>query len=144
MQNLRLFTSVFAVLGAVVVATGCTASSSPDSTLRVQNRSDFWITEIRVTPVGSSSWGPNLLDGDGLAPGESLVLGVDCGTYDALLVDEQGVDCQINDIDLCLDAANWIIRNNTCGVFGAASAASDPAAKPNPAGVVNAVDAGPR
>ena len=83
-----------------------------------------------------------MLDGDGLAPGESLVLGIDCGTYDALLIDEQGVDCQINDIDLCLDDANWIIRNNTCGVFGAASAASDTAAKANPTGATNTVYVG--
>lgn len=138
MQNLRRSTSVFAVLASVAFATGCIIDGSPDSTLRVQNRSDFWITEIHVTSVGSSSWGPNLLEGDGLAPGESLVLGIDCGTYDALLIDEDGVDCQIHGIDLCLDDANWIIRNNTCSVFGAAKAARDAAAaKANPAGSAN-------
>lgn len=88
-----------------------------------------------MTSVGSTTWGPNLLDSDGLAPGESLVLGVDCGTYDALLIDEDGVDCQIHDIDLCLNDATWIIRNNTCSVFGAAKAARDAAAaKASPAG----------
>jgi hypothetical protein len=143
MKNLRLSTSVFGVLAALVVATGCT-DSAPDSTLRVQNRSDFWITEMHVTSVGSSTWGPNLLDGDGLAPGESLVLGIDCGTYDALLIDEDGVDCQINDIDLCLDDADWIIHNNTCGVFGAAQAARDAASKTSPAGATNTVNVGPR
>lgn len=98
---------------------------------------------MHVTSVGSSSWGPNLLDGDGLAPGESLVLGVDCDTYDALLVDEDGVDCQINNIDLCLNDADWIIRNNTCGVFGAAKAARAAAAKANPTGATNTVNVGP-
>ncbi|MDQ3367089.1 MAG: hypothetical protein M3680_16820 [Myxococcota bacterium] len=55
-----------------------------------------------------------------LLPDEELVLGVDCGFYDALLVDEDGVDCELRDLDLCLNEATWVIRNNTCDVFNAA------------------------
>jgi hypothetical protein len=130
MNNLRVFTSLFAVFGVATVA-GC--SSTSDASLRVENRSDFAIVEIHVTPVGKASWGRNLLDGDILAPGETIVLGADCGTYDALLVDEAGVDCEVDNIDLCLNDATWIIRNNTCTVFGAAKAAGDAAdaAKPS-------------
>jgi hypothetical protein len=124
MKNL-MFTSLLAVLGAGAVAAGC---DDADATLSVENRSDYAIIEIHVTPVGKASWGPNLIDGDVLRPGESVVLGADCGTYDALLVDEAGVDCQIHDIDLCLNDARWIIRNNTCTVFGAAKAAREAAA----------------
>lgn len=109
---------------------GC--SDTSDASLRVENRSDFAIIEIHVTPVGNASWGPNLLAGDILMPGESLVLGADCGFYDALLVDEAGVDCELHDLDLCLNDARWIIRNNTCTVFGAARAARDAAAAAKP------------
>jgi hypothetical protein len=144
MKHLRRFTPVVAALVSIAVATGCTTDSSPDSTLRVQNRSDFRIREIRVTSVGNSSWGRNLLDGDILAPDETLVLGIDCGTYDAMLVDEQGAECRVNDLDLCLNDADWIIYNDTCGVFGAAKAARDAAAKANPAGAVSTPDAGSR
>ena len=49
--------------------------------------------------------------------------GVSCGFYDALLVDETGVECEIFDIDLCLNDADWIIRNDTCAVFEAAAKA---------------------
>jgi hypothetical protein len=126
MNNLRIFTSLFAVFGAAAVAAGC--SDTGDASLRVSNQSDFAIVELRVTSIGSSSWGPNLLGGDVLEPGESLLLGADCGTYDALLVDEDGVDCEIDDIDLCLNDATWVIHNNTCTVFGAAKAAREAAA----------------
>lgn len=119
MQNLRLSMWVAAALCAVA-----TAACTSDSTLRVRNDSDFWIVEIHVTPVGSSTWGPNLLSSD-LAPGETFVLGIDCGTYDARLVDEAGVDCELHDLDLCLNDADWIIRNNTCTVFSAAQAANE-------------------
>jgi hypothetical protein len=88
----------------------------------VSNDSDFTIVELYLTDVDSSSWGANLLSGDELRPGEDLTLGVDCGFYDALLVDEDDVDCELHDLDLCLNDADWIIRNNTCTVFGARKA----------------------
>jgi hypothetical protein len=109
---------------------------SPDSSLVVDNQSDFAIEELYLTSVNSGSWGPNLLRGDVLLPDENITLGVDCGFYDALLVDEDGVDCELDDLDLCLNDAVWVIRNNTCSVFGAAAkqkaadkAAADAAAK---------------
>ena len=96
---------------------------SPDAALVVDNQSDFLIEELYLTDVNSSSWGPNLLFGDVLLPDETITLSVDCGFYDALLVDEDGVDCEIDDLDLCLNDAVWVIRNNTCSVFGAAAKA---------------------
>jgi len=152
MHNLRILASasVFALLGAVAVA-GCTdddgviIDDGPDATLQVDNQSDFVITEIRVTSVGSSTWGPNLLGGDVLFPDDTLELGVTCGFYDALLVDEDGVDCEVHDLDLCLNDANWVIQNNTCSVFGAAKAAREAAAaaaKANPTAGSATTDAG--
>jgi hypothetical protein len=129
---------VAATLAAIAVA-GCSSDSSTNATLHVQNSSDFAIVEIHVTSVGSTTWGPNLISGDTLSPGETLTVDVSCGTYDALLVDESGVDCQLMSVDLCLNDAAWVIRNNTCTVFGAAKAARDAAAKA--AGSATAPDA---
>ncbi len=110
-------------LGSAALAAGC--SSSSEATLHVENRSDFAIVQLHVTPVGNPDWGPNLLGSTILAPGDSAVLDVSCGTYDALLVDEAGVDCQVHSIDLCLNHADWIIGNETCTVFSAEKAARD-------------------
>lgn len=108
---------------------GC--SSSEDSggagRLNVHNQSDFAITEIHVTSVGSSTWGPNLISGDILAPDEVLTIDVACDTYDALLVDESGARCTVHDIDLCFSTADWVIQNRDCPVFGAARAAREAA-----------------
>jgi hypothetical protein len=129
MKTIRSLACAVVALGSLALV-GCTTSDpGPDATLRVQNSSDFAIVELHLTSVGSSTWGPNLLGSDILLPGESLTLGVDCGHYDALLVDEDDVDCEIDNIDLCLNDADWIIRNNTCTVFGAARAAREAAAK---------------
>jgi hypothetical protein len=126
-MNQRLLVTLFAVGAAM---TGCVASSNsgPDATLRVQNSSDFSIVELYVTPVGNPDWGRNLLAGDVLAPGESTTLGVNCDTYDVRLVDDSNVDCEVHDVDLCLNDADWIIHNNTCAVFGVAKAAREAAA----------------
>jgi hypothetical protein len=122
---------LLASLVAASALAGCTTTASttiddgPDATLLVINESDYVIEEIYLTDVGSVSWGRNLLGGDVLFPGEDFLLGVDCGTYDALLVDETGVECEISSIDLCLNDADWVIRNNTCSVFGLTDKSSD-------------------
>lgn len=110
-----------ALLLTASLAGGCVIAGDgvADATLEVSNNSDFVIEEIYLTDVNSSSWGGNLLGGDVLFPDESIVLAVDCGYYDALLVDQDGVDCELHDLDLCLNDASWIINNNTCSVFGA-------------------------
>ena len=110
------------VTAACVVDDGETVvvDTDPGASLAVVNDSDFVIEEIYLTDVGSPTWGPNLLRGDVLFPGEEVLLGVGCDYYDALVVDEDGVECEINDIDLCGNDATWVIRNNTCSVFEAA------------------------
>lgn len=126
MQNLRILVCVVATLGSTAIA-GCGSSDNGSGTLQVRNQSDFAITEIHVTSVGSVTWGPNLISGDILAPGESLTVDVSCDQYDALLVDESGAQCTIHNVDLCFNTADWIIRNDTCPVFSVARAAREAA-----------------
>ncbi len=112
-------------LGSLTAA-GCGSSNDCDDdnnctttagALRVQNQSDFAITEIHVTSVGSTTWGPNLISGNVLAPGASLTVAVTCDHYDALLIDEAGEQCTLHNVDLCSNNADWIIQNNTCAAF---------------------------
>lgn len=112
-SGMRLLTS-FASLACLASLSSCVVT---DSSLRVENRSDFEIHEMYVTPVDSSSWGPNLLDGGILYPHESMYIGVACGTYDAMLIDETGAICEVSAIDLCYEDADWIIRNSSCAIF---------------------------
>ena len=110
------------VLSLVVAASACTASGS----LTVTNQSDFTITEMHVTPVANPSWGPNLLAGDVLLPGEQATVSTTCDTFDVMLVDEQGVSCEIDSIDLCLNNADFVIHNSTCVAFRKAAEAQRP------------------
>src|SRR5512139_1557120 len=82
-EGMRFIPSL-ASLALVVGAAGCVLETT-DSSILVSNRSDFEIHEMYVTPVASSTWGPNLLGvGDVLMPGDSISVGLECGTYDAM------------------------------------------------------------
>lgn len=119
-------TATFLAVGATALAAtlgGCVVSDAGDASLTVYNESSFVIEEIYLTEVNSPTWGRDLLGNDVLYPGESLALGVDCAYYDALLIDETGAECEIPDLDLCFNDAQWVIRNNSCDVFSAAARA---------------------
>jgi hypothetical protein len=102
---------------------GCVISEQ-DSSLLVSNHSDFEIHEMYVTPIDSPSWGANLLGDSVLYPDESMYIPLACGTYDAMLIDETGAACEVMNVDLCFDDADWIIRNSSCEVFEQRAAAA--------------------
>lgn len=116
MSNLIARSALLVALGSSLIG-GCVISSTDDATLEVINQSDFIIDDLFITDVNSSSWGTDLLGNGELFPNESIVIGLQCGYYDVLVVDETGAECEVNDIDLCLNDAQWILRNNTCPVF---------------------------
>lgn len=116
MRRLLLLSTLFA-------ASGCFCGPGPESyrrddgSLTIANDSSFVLVDIRVTPVSSSSWGPSLLR-DVLYPGEQISVGVPCGTYDVLIVDERDRDCQLASLSLCFSDQLWVIDNRTlysCG-----------------------------
>jgi hypothetical protein len=125
MNLLRHLTTVVVIAAAM---TGCVASSSSntDATLTVHNESQYDITDIYIAPVGSRTWGGNLLNpGEVLLAGDQLTLGASCGTYDVKVIDETNVDCVVPDVDLCLNDADWIVHDNTCHVSGVVKAARE-------------------
>jgi len=106
----------------LAAAPGCLIVTDDDdaATLEVSNESDFAITDIYLTEVDNRDWGPNLIAGDVLLPDESIVLvDINCDYYDAQLIDEDDVACEIYNVDLCLNDAVWVVRNNTCAVWTA-------------------------
>jgi hypothetical protein len=100
-------------LGACVVAEG---GGSGDSTLTISNDSSYWLEEIHLAHVSDPSWGPDLVDG-ALAPGEEIIIvDIECGRYDVLVVDETGVECELHNFDLCFDDGHWIVDDLTLDI----------------------------
>ena len=100
---------------AMTTAGGCIIvdDSSPDSSLTIANRSTYIITEVNVTDVNSSSWGPDLVPQD-LYPNEDLVVSLDCGTYDVRIHDNgiPAAECLVNSFNTCFDNDTWVITDD--------------------------------
>jgi hypothetical protein len=115
-------TSLMLVLA--LAASACSASGGvsvngpgPDGTITIDNASTHVLTEVRVAPVGQVDWGPNLLP-DVLYPDEQLTVSVACDTYDVLVSDDRGRDCELDSLDLCFSDSIWTVDNSTlrnCG-----------------------------
>ena len=106
-----LLVSMFSLSGCIIV------SDDGSSTFTIDNQSDFTLYEVNLSPVGSSSWGPNLIRNP-LFPGDAVVIDfIDCDTYDARVIDETGVECVLGNLDLCATDDVWVVDNiflDTC------------------------------
>jgi hypothetical protein len=108
---LRLATTATVLAGLTLGAAGCVVTD--DSSLTIYNESSYVLTEVYLAEETDPSWGPNLLP-QPLFPGDDLVIvDIDCGTYDVLVVDETGVECELSGLDLCLDDDGWVIDDFT-------------------------------
>jgi hypothetical protein len=100
-------------VGIASAGSSCIIFADDDATLTIHNESSYVLTEVRLAEVDDPSWGPNLLP-DVLYPGEHLVIvDIDCGDYDVLVVDEFGVECVLADITLCFEDEDWVIDDVT-------------------------------
>jgi hypothetical protein len=113
MKNLARSVLLTTVLAAGL---GACTSDGGDSTLTISNQSSYFIDQIHLAEVSDPTWGPDLIDGS-LAPGEEVtIVDIDCGTYDVLVVDETGVECELANLDLCFDDEAWVIDDLTLDV----------------------------
>jgi hypothetical protein len=83
-------------------------------TITVVNKCKFSIHQIYFSEVGDDKWGDDILDADEiLAPGESVKVEIDCGSWDVKLVAEDGSTCEVAAVDVC-SADTWEVTSD-CG-----------------------------
>ncbi len=119
--SLIVFVTLIWSLPACIITT-----DDDDGVLSVLNDSSFVIEELRVARVGSRFYGPDLLAGRALFPGESIAIRLDCDFYDVLFVDALNLECVVLDIDVCFDRTVFVIDDvllNTCAFSSAAKLA---------------------
>jgi len=82
------------------------------ATVKVINQSKWEIHHLFLSSSDDQDWGPDQLEDDILAKGQSLTLtGIDCDLYDIKVVDEDGDECVIEQVDLCNDNSYWKITD---------------------------------
>jgi len=93
---------------AALCVTALAACGGGDSSLTINNDSSYTLFEINLAAIDDPNWGPDLLGGNVLDPGDSLVItDIDCDTYDVRVVDDTGAECILESLDLCFDDAVW-------------------------------------
>lgn len=81
----------------------------PDVQLVIDNRSDFQICAVFVSPVGAQNWGEDDLGGRPLAPGDLATIVVAAGSYDIMTMDcDEQVITEDRDLDISEDSTYTI------------------------------------
>ncbi len=90
-----------------------TSSGSTDSNITFRNSSNWAIYRLHMSPVSQSTWGPDQLGAHVIpAGGGSYTLtNIPCNSYDVKLVDEDGDECVVNNVDICADNHTVNITN---------------------------------
>lgn len=106
--------SVAALAGVVCAAALLVPSfaQAQKSNVTIKNRSDWSIQNLFLSPVDTDDWGPDQLGDEVIGTGDTFTLtGVPCDSYDVRLVDEDGDECIVAEVDICSDGG-WVISND--------------------------------
>jgi hypothetical protein len=96
-----------ALFAALTLSLAAGAASA--ATVKIQNRSNWDIHALYLSPVDEDEWGADQLGRNIIASGTGFSLsGVPCDAYDVRLVDEDGDVCVVGGVALCSDDV-WVI-----------------------------------
>ena len=82
------------------------------ATVEVINQSKWEIHHLYLSSSDDREWGPDQLGEHVLVKGDSYtVTDIPCDLYDIKVVDEDGDECVIEEVDLCGDDTYWKITD---------------------------------
>jgi len=88
------------------------ATKGKKATVKIVNKSDWEIHHFYLSSTDDDDWGPDQLGDDVISTGESFSLKqIPCDSYDVKLIDEDGDECEVEDVDICGGAESWTITN---------------------------------
>jgi hypothetical protein len=96
---------------------GTGMDAAADGELTIINGSNFVITEVFVSEADDPDYdGPNLARAGGLPPDDTQTIVLACGLYDVLVIDEDGFECELIDLDVCGLEAIVVYEDDDCFV----------------------------
>jgi hypothetical protein len=100
-------------ISAVVVLCALSAPAFAEkATVKIINQSKWEIHHLYLSSSDDQQWGPDQLGEEVLAKGDSFTItDIPCDTYDVQVVDEDGDECVIEEVDLCKDHSYWKITD---------------------------------
>ena len=101
-----------AALVALSVLAPVAQAATKTSDINIVNKSDWAIAELYLAPVDEAKWGPDQLAEHVIEPGDSFKLTkIPCDTWDIKLVDEDGDECIVEEVDICVNSETWTITS---------------------------------
>jgi hypothetical protein len=110
----RFSISALALAVFMTAAAFTTGTKGGSKTISVVNKCSFSIDRIYISEVDDAKWGEDILGANEiLAPGESVEIEIDCGTWDVKLVASDESTCEVAAVDIC-SADIWNVTAD-CG-----------------------------
>lgn len=101
------------LIALFVLAGFAAAGHAEESTLEIVNGTSWDIHHLFLSPVDDDAWGPDQLGDKVLGSGESFRLrGIPCDTFDIKIIDEDGDECVVVEVDLCAEDAVWELTDD--------------------------------
>jgi hypothetical protein len=102
-----------AMLGLAVFGLPVAAhAAGKKASVKVVNKSDWEIHHFFLSPTEQDHWGPDQLGDDVIGTDEAFTLKtIPCDSYDVKLIDEDGDECVVEDVDICGGSEQWTITN---------------------------------
>lgn len=99
---------VFALIAAVSVFTMIAGCGSGNVPVKITNDLGAWnIEEIKIDPT-DSPWGDNRIS-EIVEPGEDVTINVPAGTYDIMIVDDDGDSYTRWNIEIGAEGYDWAV-----------------------------------
>jgi hypothetical protein len=99
-------------LAALLLCAVSLPLSAAKANVRITNLSDYTIHHLFLSPVSEDKWGADQLRDDVIESEASFTItGIPCDSYDVKVVDEDGDECVIEEVDICGDGHHWKITN---------------------------------
>ena len=113
MKRVGTTSAWIALCCALVLSLVPAAAQAAGNKVVIKNKSDWEIHQLFLSPTEVEKWGPDQLGEDIIEPGGSFELrNIPCDSYDIMLVDEDGDECVVADVDICSGQEGWIISND--------------------------------
>lgn len=110
----RAVLAVAGVLTCVCLVGFSVPAEAGKVNVTIKNKSDWEIHHFFLSPTEQEKWGPDQLGDEVIeANGGSFLLhSIPCAAYDVKLVDEDGDECEVADVDICSNNQSWTITND--------------------------------
>ena len=102
----------FLALSLALTTTLPASTAGKKSDVTVVNKSAWEIHHLYLSAADQNEWGPDQLGEEVIGTGDSFkIMGVPCDQYDVRLVDEDGDECMVFDVDICGSNEKWEIES---------------------------------